>query len=422
MWSLELNDTEISLAQDLDVVYRQPGVAVVFEDRIAFGDDALEQVRLHPRQTQNHFWQRLNAEPITVSGRTIRHHADLVYQHLLEIKKLSKLPDDEPVFVAVPSNTGPEQLSLLLGIANEASIQISTLADLAVATASTLAIPGQSAFLDNGFHRSVLTRLEINGSVARSSYSEMAETGFQSLIEGWVDAVADLFVQETRFDPLRIAETEQQVFNQVLKNVASCEEEFLVDIFHAGQSRSVTVNRSLLATKSRQRFDALLLQIGDPITIILSHRIACVPGLIEVLRKAGHDARITEPLAVFSAAMAHDNASTQSGADVTFITQFASTGLNNEPGNDRGRRPTHVLRRDEATSISDFISDQNESSNDVRGFRIEMTGTDCRVVPNAATEVKLNGMAIDSSTSVRPGDIILDADEEFQLIRVIQRG
>tara|TARA_B100000929_G_scaffold8812_1_gene7487 strand:- start:8162 stop:9430 length:1269 start_codon:yes stop_codon:yes gene_type:complete len=422
VWSLELNDTEISLAQDLDIVYRQPGVAVVFEDRVAFGDDAFEQARLHPRQTQTHYWQRLNAEPITVSGRAINNHADLVYQHLLEIKRLSKLPDNEPVFVAVPSNTDPEQLSLLLGIANEASIQISTLADLAVATASTVAIPGRCTFLDNGFHRSVLTRLETNGSVTRTSYSEMPETGFQSLIEGWVDAVADLFVQETRFDPLRIAETEQQVFNQVLKNVASCEDEFLVDVSHAGQSRRVTVNRSLLATKSRQRFDALLLQIGDPMTIVLSHRIARVPGLTEVLREAGHETHLTEPLAIFSAAIAHENDSAQSESGVTFITQFASTDCQNEPGSDRGRRPTHVLHGTEAISLSDFVSDQNQSSNDVRGFRIELDESGYRVLPNAETEIKINDVAIDSSTGVGPGDVIRNDSEEFQLIRVIQRG
>jgi len=52
VWTLELNDTEISLAQGLDVVYRQPGVAVVLEDRVSFGDAALEQTRLHPRQAQ----------------------------------------------------------------------------------------------------------------------------------------------------------------------------------------------------------------------------------------------------------------------------------------------------------------------------------------------------------------------------------
>ena len=53
MWVLELNDTEISLAEDLNVVYQQPGVAVILEDHVSFGDAALEQSRLHPRQAQN---------------------------------------------------------------------------------------------------------------------------------------------------------------------------------------------------------------------------------------------------------------------------------------------------------------------------------------------------------------------------------
>lgn len=423
MWTLELNDTEISLAQDLDVVYRQPGVAVVLEDRVSFGDAALEQTRLHPRQAQTQYWHRLSADPIAVGGRAIKNHADLVYQHLLEIKRLGKLPNNEPVFVAVPSNTTPEQLSLLLGIANEASIQISALADLAVATtANTLARPGRYTFLDNGFHRTVLTRLEINGSVSRTSYSEAAETGFQALIEGWIDAVADLFVQETRFDPLRIADTEQQVFSQVLENVTSCVDEFLVEVSHAGESHRVAVTRSLLATKSSQRLDALLQQIGDPTTIVLSHRIARVPGLTEVLRAAGHEVNVVEPHAIFSAAMAHEKNSTQSEDGVSFITQFASARSQDEPTNLIRVRPTHLLNGTEATSLSDVMSDQNQTSNNVRGFCIELEGSEYRVLPMAEAEVKINGVVIDSSTSVTVGDIIRSDSEEFQLIRVIQRG
>ena len=422
MWTLELNDTEISLAQGLDVVYRQPGVAVVLDDRVSFGDAALEQTRLHPRQAQTQYWHQLSADPIAVGGRTIKNHADLVYQHLLEIKRLGNLPENEPVFVAVPSNTSPEQLSLLLGIANEASIQISALADLAVATASTLAKPGRCTFLDNGLHRTVLTRLEINGSVSRTSYSEAAETGFQALIEGWIDAVADLFVQETRFDPLRIADTEQQLFSHVLKNVASCVDEFLVEVSHAGESRRVAVTRSLLATKSSQRLDALLQQIGDPTTIVLSHRIARVPGLTEVLRAAGHDVNVVEPHAIFSAAMAHEKNSAQSDGGVSFITQFASANSRDEPTNLKRVRPTHLLHGTEATSLSNVISDQNQTSNNVRGFCIELEGSEYRVLPMAKAEVKINGVVIDSSTSVAVGDIIRSNSEEFQLIRVIQRG
>ena len=422
MWTLELNDTEISLAQGLDVVYRQPGVAVVLDDRVSFGDAALEQTRLHPRQAQTQYWHQLSADPIAVGGRTIKNHADLVYQHLLEIKRLGNLPENEPVFVAVPSNTSPEQLSLLLGIANEASIQISALADLAVATASTLARPGHCTFLDNGFHRTILTQLEINGSVSRTSYSEAAETGFQALVEGWIDAVADLFVQETRFDPLRIADTEQQLFSHVLKNVASCVDEFLVEVSHAGESRRVAVTRSLLATKSSQRLDALLQQIGDPTTIVLSHRIARVPGLTEVLRAAGHDVNVVEPHAIFSAAMAHEKNSAQSDGGVSFITQFASANSRDEPTNLKRVRPTHLLHGTEATSLSNVISDQNQTSNNVRGFCIELEGSEYRVLPMAKAEVKINGVVIDSSTSVAVGDIIRSDSEEFQLIRVIQRG
>ena len=46
MWVLELNDTEISLAEGLNVVYQQPGVAVILEDHVSFGDAALDYVKV----------------------------------------------------------------------------------------------------------------------------------------------------------------------------------------------------------------------------------------------------------------------------------------------------------------------------------------------------------------------------------------
>ncbi|SVA00209.1 uncharacterized protein METZ01_LOCUS53063, partial [marine metagenome] len=85
-------------------------------------------------------------------------------------------------------------------------------------------------------------------------------------------------------------------------------------------------------------------------------------------------------------------------------------------------RPTHLLHGTEATSLSDVISDQNQTSNNVRGFCIELEGSEYRVLPMAKAEVKINGVVIDSSTSVAVGDIIRSDSEEFQLIRVIQRG
>ena len=422
MWVLELNDTEISLAEGLNVVYQQPGVAVILEDHVSFGDAALEQSRLHPRQTQTQHWQRLNADPVSIKHRSIKNYADLAYQHLCEIKRISKLPSDERVFVAVPSNTSPDQLSLLLGIAEEASIQVAILADLAVVTASTLPISGRCTFLDNGFHRTVLTRLEINGSVSRRSSSEAIESGFQSLIEGWIDAVADLFVQETRFDPLRIADTEQQVFNQVIENLASFKDEFTVEVSHADESRRVNVARSLLATKSRQRLDALLHQIGDPTTLVLSHRIARVPGLIQALRAGGHEVSVVEPNAIFSAAMAYETNPLQPEDGINFVTEVVSAGSQAKKAGPPQLVPTHLLHGTEATSLNDIIAGQNPSSTKALGFRIEYVAKGYRVVATAEAQVKINGVAVESSASVMIGDIVRSEGEEFQLIRVVEHG
>ena len=120
--------------------------------------------------------------------------------------------------------------------------------------------------------------------------------------------------------------------------------------------------------------------------------------------------------------MAHEENSAQSDGGVSFITQFASASSQDEPTNLLRVRPTHLLNGTEATSLSDVISDQNQTPNNVRGFCIELEGSEYRVLPMAEAEVKINGVVIDSSTSVAVGDIIRSDSEEFQLIRVIQRG
>ena len=135
MLLLDINDIEITLLQDGETLYREPGFAFVSRRHAVFGNEAWAQARLHPRQSHNEFWQRLNADPVTPGGRGIGNQADLVYLHLQAVRKTITSSKRVPVVVAAPSATTPQQLGVLLGIAAEAGFDVQAIVDASVAAA-----------------------------------------------------------------------------------------------------------------------------------------------------------------------------------------------------------------------------------------------------------------------------------------------
>ena len=166
MLLLDINDTEITLLEDGETLYREPGVAFVSRRDVVFGNEALAQARLHPRQSHNEFWQRLNADPVTPGGRGIANQADLVYRHLQAVRRTIRQPKRAPVVVAAPSATTPQQLAVLLGIAAEAGFEVQAIVDAAVAAACLHPIATTCSVIDITLHRSVVTHLQVaNGQV-----------------------------------------------------------------------------------------------------------------------------------------------------------------------------------------------------------------------------------------------------------------
>ena len=175
----------------------------------------------------------------------IGNQADLVYRHLLHIKSAAGIGDDDELFVAVPSASTPEQLALLLGIAREAKLNVRAIIDAAVAAASSSRLPERCKLIDVLLHRAAIMDLAIGEDARRDGVGEIPEAGLMQLLEGWVDTVADSFVRETRLDPLRIAETEQQVFDQVFaQTLSEGAKELSISVVHRGGERRVRVPRN----------------------------------------------------------------------------------------------------------------------------------------------------------------------------------
>ena len=134
--------------------------------------------------------------------------------------------------------------------------------------------------MDLNWHRGLLTDITQDQQTVGGNVSEIHTIGLNYLIESWVSTIADQFVAETRFDPLRIADTEQQVFEQVLNAYETSVYELTITIEYDGSTRQVDVDNEVLATKILPRFEQITQSFASSTTLIIPTRIAHIPGSV----------------------------------------------------------------------------------------------------------------------------------------------
>jgi hypothetical protein len=281
---LELNDADLTLYKDGRPIYRAPGIAVITDREILFGEPALRLARVFPRQANQQYFSRMSGDPLEHAAPRARSHADLVYLHLLELAGSI----EEPIVLAVPGVLSAEQLGVLLGILQETGITVAGFVDSAVAAASAEALHADVWHLDVLLQRAVLTALTVDAQVSRRAIEEVAECGLARLVDGWVNVIADRFIRDTRFDPLHSAATEQQLYNQVFDLFwsGSTDRELAFELVQGDQARRVEISRALLEERGAERLRhiAELLPRGTP--LLLTPRTAALPGLVPALQEA----------------------------------------------------------------------------------------------------------------------------------------
>ena len=293
---LELNDAALSLYRDGDPIYQQPAVALVGPEGAAFGAEALKRARLQPQQVNQRYLARLNADPLPRPGQGIANHADLVYRHLLEIGALA----DEPLAVAVPGFLTRDQLGVLLGIAEEAGIRIRGFVDSAVLMGSVAELRPSTWLLDLHATRCCLTELRASDAdgqaVSRGAVEDIAGFGRNACLDGWANLVADRFVQDTRFDPLHAADSEQQLYDQ-LHAWAGRQTlgELAVAVRQGDAARQVRIGAIALRDKLMQRLAPVVEKVADGARLLVAPHGAALPGLVEGLEALGVEARRLPP-------------------------------------------------------------------------------------------------------------------------------
>ncbi len=427
---IEFNDAGLRCFIPGREAVETPGVAFL-GDQLLFGQAALQQSRLYPTYANNQFWQRLSVEPLPAHHPLCRHHADLAYNHLINL-----YPKDGPqeVVFALPASFTRDQMSLLLGIAQQCPFQVVGLVDTAVAAcASHSALTSKVVFVELQLHQTLLTELQRdNDQLIRHNVEPLANCGFVKIQDTWAQTIADQFVSQTRFDPLHSATSEQSLYNQLAAWVSQLEKESELMVEVEGKTAKITRDQLTQSTKPLfSNITQAAQKMGG--TIILGDRFAQLLDAQRCLNSK--EFSLPEHLAE----TVWRNSTTICRPDnVSFIRALPTQGESPtaSTNNDSNSTPTnvtptgnhqvtHVLIEDHAYAINDTLlidvsnSHPQVSTNTDRGFLFTTNNQKVYVSPKGDVLLKVNNRQVLDSSEIALGDQLTCNAIPFKGIRVV---
>lgn len=430
---LELNDAGIQVSIAGELILSSPGYAVLHNDVLHIGEDGLKKVRLYPGWTNNRFWQRLSTEPIPNRTDHIRHHADLAFCHLESVWQQISSRADEVIF-AVPGSFDAQQLGLLLGMARECGMPVSGLIDSALASVCEQKSTQTIMHLDIQLHQIMLSVFQQGEMLTRTESSQIAEVGLFTCWDRWANIIADLFIQNTRFDPMHEANSEQQLFNQLpdwIKNFGdrkACD--FALELNQ--RKHSVSVSSEKLLTACTSIYPQIVQQIrnripaGQNIKLCLSDNFSGFPGLAASLNLLQNCEIIHLPAnAAASGISQHLDAIHSTEESTHYITQLPGDNSGTSSAPSSNQLATHLLFQHTAVSLgkvfklSDDLSQGIKQDNKNPHCTIYQHGAELLLHNHHPSGSLVNNEAVMDQVRLQPGDQIQINDQLLGLITVV---
>ncbi len=302
---LDLNDWELSLYGEREpggaweLAVQAPGFAMIDGKNIHFGEQAMQTHRRTPLGSYAAYWHRMDASPLRSRNREVRTGADLVFHQLRCLIAESEGSGStgrgdvsaSRTVITVPSHYSKDQLAVLLGIIEQTNIAPVAMVDSLIAAGAT---DPADFIIDLSLHQMTIVRSEVSPElVKRVTVESVPDGGLLPLLDAWLARIADEFVRETRFDPLRIADTEQQLWSHLyawLSGEVSARDHGL----HLEVSNSSGHWHVNFDTRELERMTAKLVQDAvalcaevEDAALRVSARAARIPGLVKGIREAG---------------------------------------------------------------------------------------------------------------------------------------
>jgi len=366
---LDILDSELRLWRDGRAV-RSPGYALLDGDSYRFGEDARGSARRQPRNVNTRYWWQLGTRPLQPALGPARHTADLVHGPLLALHEAAGQPRE--LVLAVPESLHKEQLSLLLGIIRACPFDAVGIANRSLLVAAAHGVSGPVCHLELQLHQALLTRLAVEEEELRVTGEQvLTGCGLLALQENLVEAIARSFIENTRFDPRRQAETEQQLYDSLGGALAALREADDTTL-EVGGYRS-RIGYDALREAGRRLHDGVARELGrggdaplllvDPLADLLpgftqgfpGARVASSRDLPEAL--AAHGERIIQPgeaLHLVRALPAAAAAGRQ--PDTAPAAPVAGNGATGSRPATAGSEPTHLLETGRAEPLADNMS------------------------------------------------------------------
>jgi hypothetical protein len=437
-----LNDAGISVLSDERVLYREPGFALLEEDRLITGNAAFAAARLKPRHIQNHYWDQLETGPLADKRFSHLSTADLVSRQLEQIWKSVAAHGDELV-VAVPPYMNNDNLALFLGIASELGVPVTAMVDAAVAATRREYRDAVPVHVDLSLHGAALTRLAQPGQ-AQVDRSEIVEGGgLLALYDAWLRGVAEAFVQQSRFDPLHTAETEQLLLNRMNHwlNEACSADSVVLEVEYRGISHRAELESLELIAMVAPIYHRIISSLramcraAETPALQLTDRAARMPGLADMLAaRVGGEVFLLEPGATARGVLARCRGMEKEKAGVSLVRALpwdqSAVSLEVEQSAGADGQPTHLLFGNTAYALggqSLNLGTQAVAGERFIDLRYEMPGVSrrhcslnirngqCVVEDHSRYGTFLNGHKIDGSAVLAIGDRLRIGTPGFEL-------
>src|SRR5438270_605297 len=207
-FAIEPDDRAFALARDGVVLESSPSAVSDGSAGALPGADGWHTVRRLPTTTSTqHAGSVLrDAQP---SARALSLLAAELARRLAAHPPLPK----ERVWIAAPAGAGRYGLGALLGVARQLALPVDGFVDAAVVSVAALGGTGPAVVIELGLHHAAATLVERDaGPTCRRRSLSSDHGGLLGLYQAWLDLINTAMVRQTRFDALRDASTEQQLF------------------------------------------------------------------------------------------------------------------------------------------------------------------------------------------------------------------
>jgi hypothetical protein len=271
-----------------------PGYSLPEKKVLLVGKRAEGAAFLHPLEFNNRFWDRLNTESPQPSTPIARNHAEMAYFHMAWIWEQIKVHGDS-LIIAVPGFYENPQLGILLSIARELSIPMKGVVALPLAAASEPSHGKLLLHLDIHLHRIELTFLEQGEKLIQRDTLSLKDRGLFYFQREWIQAISEVFIHTTRYDPLHQAATEQELHNRLpeILRILKTRDVMIVEMKKGKHRYQISLARDLLLERAGVVIEAIHGMIQEMVQhhgretqgvmLQITDRIARLPGFATYL-------------------------------------------------------------------------------------------------------------------------------------------